>query len=470
MINFEEIINEEINGLYGGKVLKDMKHIIEMYKVYDGDGQVWSIPDGLDYIPTRQVTNYIKKLIKEEARFMFSVTPEITIKAVDEKEEEKAELLQTALESILKESNFSDKIVKAGRDCFIGKRIAGKVVSGDGKTKIIFRPSLEFIYDTDPEDVDVLKKIVFFYGLNDEESKSTQRIWKQTYYMDNGTCFLDEAIYNGFGTKVEVLKETENLGLGSIPAVVIVNDGLTGDLIGESDVEEILESQSQYNKLKSDDYDALRFNMFPERVFKNASKKTIQSASISPGAILDLQSDGLDGSVDYQRAEASFNYNDRLENAINRNKNDMFDLLNVPNVSLEQLKGLMQSGKSMEALYWQLITRGNEKWSNWSPNLKSLVRKALEAHSIFVDKSLNTDFEYTVETKLRYALPEDDQTERENDVLEVNSKLKSKLAYLKKWHGLDDKEAQAELEQIANEEKMFQDAFLGGVNDELNNE
>lgn len=48
--------------------------------------------------------------------------------------------------------------------------------------------------------------------------------------------------------------------------------------------------------------------------------------------------------------EAQFSYNERIENALNRDKNDMYSLLSVPNVSLEQLKGFAASGQGNESL------------------------------------------------------------------------------------------------------------------------
>lgn len=55
-------------------------------------------------------------------------------------------------------------------------------------------------------------------------------------------------------------------------------------------------------------------------------------------------------------------YNERIENALNRDKNDMYSLLSVPNVSLERhSRGFVASGKAMKALYWELTTRCEEK-------------------------------------------------------------------------------------------------------------
>ena len=50
--------------------------------------------DGSEYkkpIPTKKKTNYIKKLIKEEARFLFGKTPTFTIQVEDDKQQQQAE-------------------------------------------------------------------------------------------------------------------------------------------------------------------------------------------------------------------------------------------------------------------------------------------------------------------------------------------------------------------------------------------
>ena len=75
-----EFIQTEITGLYGNEVIKEMNEIIKLYDIYDGKGQEWN-NDELDYIPTKKRTNYIKKLIKEEARFLFGKTPDLNVQS-----------------------------------------------------------------------------------------------------------------------------------------------------------------------------------------------------------------------------------------------------------------------------------------------------------------------------------------------------------------------------------------------------
>lgn len=122
-------------------------------------------------------------------------------------------------------------------------------------------------------------------------------------------------------------------------------------MTGKSDVERLWDNQDDYNRWKSDDRDALKFNMFPQRVFRDANQETMDRVKIAPGAIIDAQTDpSSDHQVDAKILEAQFSYNERIENALNRDKNDMYSLLSVPNVSLEQLKGFAASGQGNESL------------------------------------------------------------------------------------------------------------------------
>lgn len=80
-------------------------------------------------------------------------------------------------------------------------------------------------------------------------------------------------MYDGTGRTISETYSDENTGLDFIPVYVIINDGLTGDMTGKSDVERLWDNQDDYNRLKSDDRDALKFNMFPQRVFAMRIRK-----------------------------------------------------------------------------------------------------------------------------------------------------------------------------------------------------
>ena len=245
----------------------------------------------------------------------------------------------------------------------------------DEGLKIIFSPAQEFFPQFDEDDIDLLEKVIFLYALNNKAEREEQRIKKQVWEIVNGRCILNEGVYNGKAEPVEILYEDYDTGLDFIPVVIIQNGGLTGETEGKSDVEQLWSNQDAYNRLTSDDIDALRFQMFGQDVITDAAESSIKNIRIAPGALIDLQTDPVAGErqAKVERLESRFTYAEKFADTINRIKNDMFDTLEVPNVGLEQLKGLMQSGKSMKALYWGLMAACEEDWAEWGPALKQMA-------------------------------------------------------------------------------------------------
>ncbi len=455
-------IQTELSGLYGTNVIREMDEIIGLYAWYDGSAQVWDIADGLDYKPTRMRTNLIKKLIKDEARFMFSRTPEIRITPDDSNDQPYADDCENWLNGLLDATRFKTKLIKGGRDCFIGKRAAIKLTGGaDGDINVSLHSSLEFIFETDEADAGKLTKIIFFYQItSDETDRARQRIWRQKFWIENGKCLLHEAKYDGYGNIVELTHDAIDTGLDFIPAYVVINDGLTGDVSGESDVAELKDNQDAYNHLKSDDTDAMKFNMFPMRVFTDASQDSMDGLKIAPNAAIDLStdpaSDGKQASATI--LESSFNYGEQLENTLNRIKGDMHDLISVPDVTPEQLKGTAMSGKAMRALYWNLISRCEEKWADWDDALRWMTESLLKMGRAY-GKLKTAEFAHAINIEHLYAIADDDEDERLNDITEVNAQVRSKRGYIAKWQ--PDADADGELHQIAAEQTLFSDGFNG---------
>ena len=63
-------------------------------------------------------------------------------------------------------------------------------------------------------------------------------------------------------------------------------------------------------------------------------------------------------------------------------------------------------------------------------------------------------------------LPEDEVEEKNMDLAEIEAKVMSRKAYLKKWRKLNDTEAEAELLQIKAEQDLFENSVLPDVGDE----
>lgn len=455
----EQWIRRELGTLYGGRVVREVEQINRLYDIYEGRGQDWQTAEGLSYRPNKTVTNYVKKLIKAEARFFASRAPEIRFVPRSGADAAACAQMDAMLTRVLDESRFRAKLIKAARDCFIGKRVALKLSGGPGEPlRVDFRPAQEFVFDTLEDDAGVLRKIIFFYQLAQERveeyDRRRQRVWCQKYELRSGRCYLSQGLFDGNGTPVSDQNLVDwDTGLSFIPCTVILNDGLTGDVSGESDVEALISNQHTYNHMNSDDADALRFNMFPMRYTVDASAQSAQSLVIAPGAYADLATDPscTEGRASIGILESQFNYDARLENRLNRTKNDMHDLLSVPNVSLEQLRGLAQSGKGMRALYWELRCRCEEKWAEgWDDALRWMAVSLAAMASAYRHAPPLPPECYTVRVDHLYPIPEDEEEERANDLQEVRAGVRSRQSYLEKWHDGDVQQELRQLDQDTN--------------------
>lgn len=476
-MNYNELLKMELTGYYGD-LLEKVSQINKWYAIYEGE-QLWDTPV-LDYTPTRKVTNIIKKLIDFRARFMFGKEPYFDVRPTQPdaegstKYQDEAAEKEDLLEKILRENKFHAKLLKARKDCSIGGRVAIKLwARKDEGLKIIFSPAQEFFPQFDEDDIDLLEKVIFLYALNNEAEREEQRIKKQVWEIVNGRCILNEGVYNGKAEPVEILYEDYDTGLDFIPVVIIQNGGLTGETEGKSDVEQLWSNQDAYNRLTSDDIDALRFQMFGQDVITDAAESSIKNIRIAPGALIDLQTDPTAGEqrqAKVERLESRFTYAEKFADTINRIKNDMFDTLEVPNVGLEQLKGLMQSGKSMKALYWGLMAACEEDWSEWGPALEQMtdyIFRMVDTYNLYGSRAI-ARYETALEIHHTYPIPEDEADDKRLDMEEVAAQLRSRKAYMDKWGNYED--VDSELEQIRLEQEMLKDDFTRAVEGELGDE
>lgn len=471
------LIKAELDGLYGSKVLEDMYHTLRMYDIYE-HGSDYTTDSNTDYTPANLRYKTTKALIDKEARFLFAKSPDFYVEvdtdndgSVDHKSDTKevSTVFQDLIDRVLSENSFPGSLLKAAKDCFISKRVAliFNINEEDG-IQISFLPSLEFVYDVDSSDVNKLTKLVAFYGLNDEKSRTDQRIYKKKYWLDNGFCYYSEAVYNGLGQLVEEIQTDTKTKFSYIPAYVIVNDGLTGDLLGVSEVDQLADYESWYSRLAAADMDAERKGMNPIRYTVDASPDSTKGLSIAAGAFWDLSSDqtqAVDKSAQVGVLDSPMTYSSALTTTLERIKNTMYEQCAVPNVSPEALKGVVSSGKTLKAIYWDLIVRCEEKMLSWRPALQFLGKCIIEGVKLYpnvgkkyLDKAL-PETKYSIRVENQYPLLEDESEEKQVDLMEVTAQTMSKKSYMKKWRNLTDDEANAELQQIALERQLLEDAF-----------
>ena len=468
----QSMIKTELEGLYGAKVLQDMRDIIELYEIYDLGADFTTESNG-DYVPANLHYRIARSLLDKEVRFLFSLPPDfyVDVDLTDDKEKAKedASIYKNLVDNVLSSNNFQLSLLKAAKDCFIGKRVAllYNINEEDG-IQVSFLPSLEFVYDVAPNDANKLEKIIAFYNLNAEESRLKQRIYKKKYWMQNGLCWYSEEVFDGLGNLVETIYPEAATRFTFIPAYVILNDGLTGDLIGVSEIELLLEYESWYSRLAASDMDAERKGMNPILYTIDAAPESTKGLSMAAGAYWDLSSDQNQATDKQAQAgvlDRPMTYSDALGTTLSRIKQAMYEAVAVPNVSPEAMKGVVTSGKTLKAIYWDLIVRCNEKMLAWRPALEFLVRCIIEgvrlypaAGKFYIEESL-PDRPYTARVDNQYSLPEDEQEEKTTDLSEVAAQTMSKKSYMKKWRGLTDDEADEELRQIAVERQLLEDNF-----------
>lgn len=466
------LITDELNGIYSNNVLAEFGEIIKYYDIYENGVE---IPvNQKDYVPSTIREKKIRALIDKENRFMWSKSPDFTIIPINPEEKEKADIYQKYIDEVLKKNHFQSQLVKAGKDCFIGKRIA--IIcnfNAEYGITLNFIPSLEFIYDTD--NFGRLNKIVCFYNTNNAENHIEQRINKKKYYMKNGFCYVSEGIYDGDGNLIETIIEDEKTLFEYIPAVVILNDGLLGDMQGQSDVRLLAEYEEYYNKMMNADLDAERNNMSPIKYALDISSDSTQGLSIAPGAFWDLKTDpAADTSGQVGTIESNLSYSSALESTLDRIKNAMYEQLDMPMVSSTDLQGIVTSGKTLKAIYWSLIVRCDEKFLEWKYNLELIIKCLVdgafyypEIAKNYIDEKL-PEFNYTINIQNQYPIPEDEESEKTIDLAEVSAQTMSKKSYMRKWRGLTEEEAEAELKQLAIERQTLEESYFPTENEPLN--
>ncbi len=481
-----EFIYLELVGPYGPDTLRKLGKIEKYYHIYE-HGTRFEVDDSGDYVPAVLPSKQIKKLIRREAQFLFGKTPEIRVSCPGETKTENGKpnesAMQAGLNAVFTENHWPDRLIKGARDCFIGGRVALKVNMVNDTIKAVFVPADGFVYETAIDDVDTIERIVFFYTLQDDADRARQRIWVQKYWMEKDRCMVSERVTDGYGKTVEKdkypPKERQDTGLKRIPAYVIINDGLSGDTEGVSEIEDLMQDDSWYGRLKSGNIDSLRGGMNQITWMSGVDPECSKTFSRKPGALWDIKSDVTQANAESNAATVQvdtisndFAYASAFNDTLANIKQDMHDLAGVPDLNLESTKSIITSGKGLKALYWPLICRCEEKMNAWKPALIWLAETILYMMETFPELKKRygefKDDEKEIFIENQYPLPEDEGEERQLDLSEVANKARSIKSYLIKWggpdrKGLDEDAADEEIKQIAREQQMFEESFTGNL-------
>lgn len=474
------LINAEIDGS-AKDTLDELTRICKYYKVYKKGASFTVEGSNGDYVPATLKYKMAASLINKEARFLFAEPPDITVEPkgdvgkITDDAKNALTVLNDLVKTVLDKNNFEEALIKAAKDCFIGKRVAGVVNFNeeDGVT-VTFLPSTQFIYDTKVGNPNVLTKFVCFIIVKDSITLSEKRIFKKKFELgEDGVVYLEEAMYDGAGGLLEEVTEYQPTLLTSIPASIFINDGLTGEADGESEIDILEDYEKWYSKLSNADIDAERKSMNPTKYTVDMDSRSTKSLSTAAGALWDLGSDqNLDnGHPAVGILESGMNYSDALKTSLDRIKTVGYEQVDMPNITLESMQGAITSGKALKAIYWPLIVRCKEKMKMWGPQLRSLADIIIQGAMVYpncVTRYINDTLvpvDYEIKVEQNTPLPEDETEEKTMDLSEVDSKVMSRKSYMKKWHGLTDDEVDDELKQIALERQILEDSSFSSSED-----
>lgn len=471
------IIEDDLQRLGQQDYIEEVAEINDYYKAYEKGMEFATEGSNGEYIPSDVKFKKAASIINKEARFLFANPPTFNVN-VDDVDGDVAEdntKLQTYLDNVLEKNNFNGQIIKAIKDCFIGKRVAIilNFNSDTNEISLMFLNSLEFIFKTASDNQNKLKEFICFHNTTTTTDKSKQVWFKKNYSLIDEKVYVTETYYDGLGNVLEDMPNIEQMltDLTEIPAVVILNDGLIGDTKGRSELGMLLDEESIYSKLANADIDIERKGMNPTAYTIDAAENSTKNLSRSPGSYWDLQTDYDAPSDNPSQAKAgllepSMSYSNSLKTTLDRIENDMYAQVDVPNINSEKLMGVITSGKTISALYWGLVVRCDEKMLTWSPALTFIAKMIIEGGKLYpectikyIDESL-PDIEYDILVENNYPLPEDEAEEKNMDIAEVDAKLMSRKAYLKKWRNLSDKQAEEEILQIKAEQDLFENSVI----------
>ncbi|BCZ46949.1 hypothetical protein psyc5s11_30160 [Clostridium gelidum] len=436
-------------------------------------GQNWEINDNCDYKPTQDIRNKIKPLLRKQARWMFGVEPTIKLKSDDKEDKDQCEELRKFIEDVLDDNSFWPTTKKAFLEATIKKRVLLRVEANPNSPLVIKYESIENFYYREKNRK--LLYVVFFE--EDEENvyreADTEKIYYiHTYYYkftekkERQAWYKKETYFNAELQKDLTIEQ--DTGFINIPCWLIKNSGELNDSFGESDVEELMDTQTQYNKTISDVRDALRFQMFGAESIIDGNMDDVSKLTVAPNAVHairtrdELAESGKQASM--QRLEYNMGNSAAIEAYLDRADADMNVTMDMP-----QLKDLnnIPSAKAMGYLYNDLIARCDDKWNDWTPAFIGLFEFIKEVGSIcypgLYNKAWN-QLKYSTLLEHNYPLPSDTEEKKTTAMNEVDHGVRSHQSYIKDFS--ESENAEDEWNEILQEKT----ALTAAENEQFNTE
>ena len=423
-------------------------------------GQSWINFDDLDYVPSQLIDNRIKPLIKRQARFMFGKAPDILFKPYDKKDKDTCEELRQYIDSILNANRFWSNTLKAFRIATVTKRVLLRLEANPGMPIKLFYHSIDdFSYNVDPNDVTKLIDVTFVREHPDNEKNKDNpehQFWyKYIYYLKDKKCYLKVQTFKASNLDLVIDEIEQFTGLSKIPCWVIANEQSIINVIGSSDIKDLKPLQNAYNRRISDFNDALRFQMFGQTTIVDGDEEDVNRCRIAPNALMAIKTRS-DNSTDstrqaqVKRVESSFSNSEPIQTFLKLLDDSMHDKLAIPT---DDKTADVPSAKTIKYIYTELVARCDEKWNDWEPVIRSLIRLIIEACSILGCysnwNSVWNELLFNIVINKNYPIPEDESDKKTLAMSEVSTGVRSRKNYIKEFS--DDEDYEAQFNEILEE-------------------
>lgn len=436
----------------------------KFYRYYDLEGQYWTMPHSLGYKPTILTINLARKLTRTRAAWLFEDGPDIECpaKSIDPPEEmetvgyeasagqktanDQAAAREAFLYATWTENRFEEKLLEAGKDFLVGGTVALKIRYLPDLKRIVlnFAPAQEVFPIPNMDDPDSFDAVHFCSFFDNDKT-----IWKQSWEMIDGKCYLTEGLYD---LKLD-LKEggskyyRYDTQLDFIPVLIFPRDALTGDVYGTSYLKDLIPLFDQFNRSLSDAADSLRFNLFAVTVLLNAAPGAEQELKVSPGEIWNIGGD----QPDVKKLESSFNYATALNDFLQRLDNMIHLLGDVPSVTPDDIKGFgLVSGVALKLLYSDLVSATQQDWRVWKSRLVKSNEYILRMAETFKLTEVSGDYANRIIPHL--PLPENEAERVAIEAQKLGASLQSVHGALQE---LGEKYPERVIAQVITERERF---------------
>lgn len=425
-------------------------------------GQNWDTNDNIDYIPTQDIRNKIKPLLKKQARFMFGKEPTIILKPDNLADKDSCEELRRYIDNVLESNAFWNMTKKAFLMSTIKKRVVLRVEANENQPLVILYDEIDNV--SYKEHRGKITEINFYEEdeINQFTNVSSEKIYHihSYFYNEEYKPVYRKSSYKGDDLKNPFNQEETVTGFDTIGCWVIKNGGELNDEFGESDVCDLEDGQNQYNRRISDFADALRFQMFGADSIIDGHAEDVESLTVAPNSINPIRTrdEALDKGKQaiHTRVEYNFGNAEAILKYLEKTEDDMNESIDMP--KLKDMNNI-PSAKAMKYMYNDLIGRCEEKWNDWEPVFKELMLFILEVSNKYKTQGFNRKWmalKYSTIFIPNYPIPSDEEDKKQVALSEITSNAKSIRSYIKEFSNEED--AEKIFNDILEEKKRLAEA------------